>query len=312
LAGKRRYVGIDVSKPWLDVAIGRRGESLRVLNDRVGRDSLVEQLTGLRPRLVVLEATGGWEIGLVLALADAGLPVAMINPRQIREFARSIGRLAKTDSIDARLLAHYGEAVKPEPRVLPDDNEYELRALIRRRRDLLENITMENNRVRLATEMVRRQIERHVVYLKDCVAEIEQELKLLIESNPVWEAQEQRLRTAPGVGPVLSRSMLGELPELGRLNRKQIAALVGVAPMNRDSGHFRGRRTVWGGRAGLRNVLYMATVAATTWNPVIEAFYQRLLQAGKPKKVALVACMRKLLTILNAMTHSSTSWQPQS
>lgn len=311
LAARRPYVGIDVSKRWLDIAIGLRGQSHRTGNDEEGIGGLIEQLASLRPRLIVVEATGGWEVQLVLRLTRAGLPVALINPRQVREFARSTGKLAKTDALDARVLAHFGEAVRPAARVLPDGNEYELRALVRRRRDLLENMTMENNRKRLATETVRRQVEQHIAYLEEAVAEVDEALTLLVESNPVWQSQEKRLRTTPGVGPVLSRSMLGELPELGRLNRKQIAALVGVAPFNRDSGLMRGRRTIWGGRAGLRSVLYMATVVAAHHNPVIESFYRRLTNAGKPAKVALVACMRKLLTILNAMARSNTSWQPQ-
>jgi len=309
MAGKRPFVGIDVSKRWLDVAIGRQGESFRATNDCDGIEGLTEQFGCMRPRLIVLEATGGWEVKLAVSLAGAGLPVAVINPRQVREFARSIGKLAKTDAIDARVLAHFGEALRPEPRQIPDATEYELRALVRRRRDLMANITMESNRKRLATPRVRAQIERHIAYLKECVEETDQEITMLVDINPVWRAQEQRLRTTPGVGPVLSRAMLGELPELGRLNRKQIAALVGVAPLNRDSVLFKGKRVVWGGRAEVRSALYMATIVASRRNPVIQPFYQRLLDAGKPKKVALVACMRKLLTILNAMTHSSSSWQ---
>jgi len=269
---------------------------------------LVARLDQLRPALVVLEATGGMELPLVGALAAAGLPVVVINPRQAREFAKATGRLAKTDAIDAQVLAHFAEAVRPRLRPLADAAAQELSALMTRRRQLIEMLTAERNRLRTAAPAVRPDIQEHIRWLERRLADLDGDLSQTIRSSDIWREKDDLLQSAPGVGPVVSTTLLADLPELGALNRKEIAALVGVAPLNRDSGTLRGRRTVWGGRSKVRSALYMATLVATQRNPVIRIFYQRLLSAGKPKKVALTACMRKLLTILNAMIRSRTPW----
>ena len=303
------YVGIDVAKGWLDVAQRPGGEAWRVSSDETGVAALVERLKGVRPTLVVLEATGGLQIPAVAALAAAGLRTVVVNPRQVRQFAGATGRLAKTDAIDAQVLAQFGEAVRPEVRPLPDAATQELSALVNRRRQLIEMLTAEKNRLRLATEKVRPNIEAHIRWLEGELLDLEGGLGDVIRSSPVWRERDNLLRSVPGVGPVLASVLLADLPELGRLNRKEVAALVGVAPLNRDSGLFRGRRTVWGGRSQVRAALYMAALVATRFNPAIRAFYERLVAAGKPKKVALTACMRKLLTMLNAMVRDETSWQ---
>jgi len=303
------YVGIDVARDWLDVAQRPGGEAWRVSSDEKGVVALVERLKGVRPTLVVLEATGGLQIPAVAALAAAGLRTVVVNPRQVRQFAGATGRLAKTDAIDAQVLAQFGEAVQPEVRPLPDAATRELSALVARRRQLIEMLTAEKNRLRLATEKVRANIEAHIRWLEGELLDLEGGLGDVIRSSPVWRERDNLLRSVPGVGPVLSSVLLADLPELGRLNRKEVAALVGVAPLNRDSGLFRGRRTVWGGRSQVRAALYMAALVATRFNPAIRAFYERLVAAGKPKKVALTACMRKLLTMLNAMVRDETSWQ---
>lgn len=271
--------------------------------------ALVERLRGVRPALVVLEATGGLQIPAVAALAAAGLRTVVVNPRQVRQFAGATGRLAKTDAIDAQVLAQFGEAVRPEVRPLPDADSQELSALVNRRRQLIEMLTAEKNRLRLAAKKVRPNIEAHIRWLEGELLDLEGGLGDAIRSSPVWRERDNLLRSVPGVGPVLSSVLLAELPELGRLNRKEIAALAGVAPLNRDSGQFRGRRTVWGGRSHVRTALYMATLVASRYNPTIKSFYQRLLSVGKPKKVALTACMRKLLTILNAMMRHQAPWE---
>ena len=303
------YIGIDVAKDWLDVAQRPGGEAWRVSSDATGIATLVKRLKGLRPALVVLEATGGLEIPAVAALAAAGLPAVVVNPRQVREFARATGRLAKTDAIDAQVLAQFGEALQPEVRPLPDTATQELSALVARRRQLIEMLTAEKNRLRMATKKVRRNIETHIRWLEGELLDLDDGLGEVIRSSPVWRERDNLLRSVPGVGPVLSSVLLADLPELGKLSRKEVAALVGVAPLNRDSGKFRGRRQVWGGRSQVRATLYMAALVASRYNPAIKRFYQRLLSGGKPKKVALTACMRKLLTILNAMTRAQTSWQ---
>jgi transposase len=257
----------------------------------------------------VLEATGGFEHAVVAALAAAGLPVVVANPRQVRDFARATGQLAKTDAIDAQVLALFAERVRPEPRRLPDEAAQALDALLTRRRQLLDMLVAEKNRLGFARPVVRRGITQHIRWLERRLGDVDHELGQMIEHSPVWRATDDLLRSVPGVGPVLSRTLLGELPELGQLNRKQIAALVGVAPLARDSGTLRGKRVVWGGRAPIRTVLYMSTLAAARCNPVIRAFYLHLRAAGKPAKVALTACMRKLLVILNAMVRANTHWQ---
>lgn len=304
------YVGIDVSKDRLDVSIGAEGAVWQVGNDAAGIGALRERLGELRPERVVLEATGGLERVVVGELEVAGLPVVLVNPRQVRDFARATGRLAKTDVIDAGMLARYGEAVQPEVRPLPDADMQALRGLVVRRRQVVEMLTAERNHMAQATPWVRRRVARHIAVLQRQLVAVDRELARLIQANPVWRARDELLRSVPGVGNVTARLLVANLPELGQLNRKQIAALVGVAPHNRDSGSYRGKRSVWGGRAPVRASLYMAALVATRHNAVIKAFYARLCAAGKPKKVALTACMRKLLTILNSMLHTQSTWQP--
>lgn len=305
------FVGVDVSKATLDVAVLPSGEKWSVSNDVKGIPELVKRLEALGPTLVVLEATGGLEFPLAAALGAANLQVSVVNPRQVRDFARATGRLSKTDSIDALILARFAHAIRPPARPLPDEAAREFKALLTRRQELVEMITAEKNRLGTAfSQAVREGIQAHVDWLQHQLKELDQELGQKVRESPIWREKEDLLRSVPGVGPVLSLTLLAELPELGALERRQIAALVGVAPFNRDSGTLRGRRTVWGGRARVRGALYMATLVATRFNPVIKAFYQRLLAAGKPKKVALVACMRKLLTILNAMLKHRSPWQP--
>ena len=304
------FVGIDVSKQQLDIAVRPSGESWTVAADEAGVSALVTRLRTLGPTLIVLEATGGLEVALAGALAAAALPVAVVNPRQVRDFARATGLLAKTDRLDAQCLAHFADAVRPPARALPDAQAQELSALLQRRRQLVDMLTAEKNRLQIAPRRIRPQIQTHIEWLQQQIRQFDDELRDLIRTSPLWRETEDLLRSAPGVGPVLATTLVAALPELGRLTRQQIAALVGVAPLNRDSGTLRGRRTVWGGRAPVRRVLYMSTLAAVRHNPVLAAFYQRLRAAGKAPKVALTACMRKLLTILNAMLKHRTRWAP--
>lgn len=301
-------VGIDVSKAQLDVEIRPSGEKQSFANDKVGIKALVKWLAKIAPTLIVLEATGGYERQVTRALVSADLPAVVVNPRQVRDFAKATGQLAKTDSIDAGVLAHFAEVIRPELRPLPDVVTLELRALTSRRRHLLEMIAAENNRLEMTSKAVRRNINAHVGYLEQALERINRELDRAIEQSPIWKENEDLLRSAKGIGPVTSRTLLAELPELGTLDRKQIAALVGVAPFNRDSGSLKGRRSIWGGRAPVRGALYMATLVATRRNPVIRDFYKRLIAKGKLFKVALIACMRKLLTILNSMIKHKTRW----
>lgn len=303
------FVGIDVSKAQLDVAVRPSGPERSVPYTEAGIATLVEEVRALHPNAVVLEATGDLEVPLVSALAAAGLPVHVINPRQMREFARATGRLAKTDALDARLLAQLAEALRPAPRALPDEATQALSAVLTRRRQLIEMLTAEKNRLSSARSSVRKRIQAHIDWLTSELRQVDADLDTAIRHSPVWCEQDARLQSVPGVGPGLSRTVLAELPELGTLSPKQLAALVGVAPHNRDSGTLRGTRTIWGGRAAVRTALYMAALVATKWNPIIKAFYHRLLAKGKAKKVALVACMHKLLIILNAMVKQKTSWQ---
>ena len=300
------FVGIDVSQDRLDLAVRPTGETRQVVYNPAGTEAMTEYLKELGPQLVVVEATGGLE----MAVAAAGLPVVVANPRKVRAFARATGRLAKTDALDAQALAHYGETLRPQPRALPDAATRELKALVVRRRQLVEMITAERNRLRMATRRVRPRVQEHINWLKENLAELDQDLDDTIRSSPIWKDQDRLLRSVPGVGPVLSLTLLSGLPELGALNRGEIAALVGVAPFNQDSGSFRGKRRVWGGRSSIRAALYMAALVATRCNPAIKDFYLRLCNAGKPKKVALTACMRKLLTILNAMVRDNRPWTP--
>lgn len=300
------YVGIDISKDSLDVAIHDSDRRWHFTNDRLGIAKLCKMVTKLEPALVVFEATGGYEMLLYLSLDEAGLPTAPVNPRQLRDFAKSTGKLAKTDSLDARAIAHFGYAIKPAPHPLPDTQE--LKIAQARRVQLLEMITAETNRLRGVPRALQKRIEAHIMWLKEELAETDGEIKEIIKRDAVWQEKDSLLQSTPGVGPTLSATLIGYLPELGNLNRRQIAALVGVAPLNRDSGVFHGRRTVWGGRANVRSVLYMATLVATRFNPVIRDFYLRLCSVGKRKKVALTACMRKLLTILNSILKHHIPW----
>ncbi len=304
------FVGIDVSKQQLDIAVRPRRETWTVAHNEAGLSALVTRLRAHAPTLIVLEATGGLEVALAGALAAAALPVAVVNPRQVRDFARSTGTLAKTDRLDAQMLAQFAEAVRPEPRPLPDAQAQELTALLQRRRQLVEMLTAEKNRLTMASQRIRPQLQAHIEWLHKQIAQFDEDLRQLLRSSPLWREKDDLLRSTPGVGPVLATTLVAALPELGTLSRRQIAALVGVAPLNRDSGTLRGRRTVWGGRAQLRAVLYMSTVVAVRHNPVLTAFYQRLRAAGKAPKLALTACMRKLLTILNAMLKHHTRWAP--
>lgn len=304
------FIGIDVAKRELEIVVRPSGERWTAANDVAGLTGLVERLRVAAVALIVVEPTGGYEIPVVAALSAAQLPVVVVNARQVRDFARAVGKLAKTDAIDAAVLAHFAEAVKPELRALPDELTQALQDWVARRRQLLEMIRAEEQRLGMARPTIRPQIQKHVEWLRHELHDVDTELQTAIRSSAVWREQDDLLRTVPGVGPVLASTLLAELPELGRLNRKEIAALVGVAPLNWDSGQQRGARHIWGGRAPVRTVLYMATVSAVRCNPVIRAFFTRLCAAGKPKKVALTACMRKLLTILNAMMSRRASWQP--
>jgi transposase len=305
------FIGIDVAKRELEVAERPTGHRWSARNDAVGIAGLIERIRAAGPvALIVVEATGGYEIALVAALTAAALPVVVVNPRQVRDFARAVGKLAKTDGIDADVLAHFAEAVRPEPRPIPDATTQALQGWLARRRQLLEMLTAEEQRLAVSSRAVRPQIQQHVEWLRRQFREVEAELQRLIRTSAVWRESENLLRSTPGVGPVFATTVLADLPELGRLNRRQISALVGVAPVNWDSGQQRGTRHIWGGRAPVRTVLYMATLAAIRCNPVIRPFFERLTAAGKPRKVALVACMRKLLTILNAMMRRRVGWQP--
>lgn len=306
----KMFVGIDVSKDRLDVHVQPTAEAFAVTRDETGIAKLIERLQTASPALVVLEATGGLQVKVAGALAAAGLPVAVVNPRQVRDFARATGQLAKTDRLDARAIALFAAAVQPEPRKLPDEAAELLKALMARRRELVELRVAERNRLRQGTAgWVRRDLERSIDALTKRIEAIDAEIEDHVKGSPIWQVQEDLLRSVPGVGKTLSRTLLAELPELGQLTRRKIAALVGVAPFARDSGTLRGRRMITGGRPAVRAVLYMATVAASRCNPTIAATYKRLRAAGKPAKVALTACMRKLLVILNAIARDQRPWK---
>ena len=305
------FVGIDVSKAPLDLAIRPSNETAVLSNDLAGIDEVVTRLRSLKPALVVLEATGGLERGLVRALVAAALPVIVANPRQVRAFAKATGKLAKTDALDAQTLAHFAEVIQPALRPLPDEHTQALAALVMRRRQLVEMLIAEKNRLRQAPKPIRPSLQAHIAWLEQALQQADTNLAEAIRHSPVWCENEVLLRSAPGVGPVLSTTLLATVPELGLLAHKQISALVGVTPLNRDSGTLRGRRTVWGGRAHVRAVLYMGAIVAARFNQVIRAFYHRLRAVGKAKKVALTACMRKLLIILNAMLKHRTPWRQE-
>lgn len=303
------YVGIDVSKARLEVASCPAPQSWGLPNTPVELATLVHRLQALQPALVVMEASGGLERPVAQALAQAELPVAVVNPRQVRDFAKATGQLAKTDTLDARILAQFAAALRPEPRPLPDEQTQQLQELLARRRQVVEMLTAEKNRLGTVSQRLSSQIQAHVRWLEKELQQLDRELKRLQQASAVWREQSALLQSVPGVGPVLASTLLAYLPELGRLNPKQLAALVGVAPLNRDSGTLRGKRAVWGGRAQVRAALYMGVVSAVRFNEVIRRFYERLRAAGKPVKVALVACMRKLLTILNAIVRQRTPWR---
>ena len=302
-------VGIDVAKVRLDLGVHPSGESWTVEHDEAGIATVVERLVAARPTLVILEATGGLEVAVVAALVAAEVPVQVVNPRQVRDFAKAIGQLAKTDRLDALLLARFGAAIRPTPRPIPDAALQEVRALVARRRQLQAMVIAEKNRRASAPKRLHTQIDEHLAWLRRAVAALDRDLGTTIRSTSAWQTAVSRWRSVPGSGPVVSATLLADLPELGTLTRQQIAALVGVAPLNHDSGAHRGTRSCWGGRAHVRTALYMGTLVATRCNPAIVTYYQRLLAAGKPKKLALVACMHKLLTILNALTRNGTRWQ---
>jgi len=304
------FVGIDVSKDRLDVHLRPSAERFAVARDGGGLEQLVARLVAAGPALVVLEATGGFEITVAAALAAAGLPLAVVNPAQIRAFARAIGRLAKTDRLDAELIARFAEQVRPEPRPVLDQQAQVLAELVARRRQIVEMIGMESNRRRQArSAKVVRGIERTLAALQAALAELDQEIDGQVRGSPAWRAAEDLLTSVPGIGKITARTLIAELPELGRLDRRRIAALVGVAPVNRDSGAWRGHRAIAGGRSAVRKVLYMAALTATSWNPAIRTLYRRLRARGRPAKAALVAAMRKLLTILNAIMRDRRPWQ---
>lgn len=304
------YVGIDVSKGHLDVARHDEADVWRVDNDEAGIEELVARLVELGPELVVMEATGGFEMPAAAALAARDVPVVIANPRQARDFAKSAGRLAKTDTIDAQGLALFAERVRPQVRELPSEEARALGALVSRRRQIIDMITAEKNRLGFALKPVQKGIAKHIRWLERQLADVDSDLDSMLRSSPVWAAKRDLLQTVPGVGPNLSRVLIAELPELGQLSHREIAALVGVAPFARDSGVFRGKRMVWGGRAPVRSALFLSTWSAARWNPVIRTFYERLRAKEKPPKVAQVACMRKLLTILNAMVRDQRPWDP--
>jgi transposase len=306
----KSFIGIDVSKAQLEVAAHESDYKFRCPNKISSFGPLIAELIELRPALIVLEATGGLEIPVVNALHAAGLPVAVVNPRQVRDFAKALGQLAKTDRLDARVLAHFAAAIKPPLRPIKSKDEQELDALMGRRGQLVEMLTDEKNRRGSATsDTVRNKIKEHIDWLEDCIAEIDQQLKALLQTSDCWQAKDRLLQSVPGIGPVTSFAMIADLPELGKLDRQKISKLVGVAPLNRDSGQQRGSRHIYGGRGQLRRVLYMAALTAARHNPVIKEFYQRLRANQKPFKVAVTACMRKLLSIINVMVRDSTPWK---
>lgn len=306
--GTSTYVGIDVSKAWLDIAVEPSGQPWRVANDEAGIGCVVEQLAGLTVGRIVVEATGGQERLLVAELYQAQLPVALVNPRRVRHFARALGILAKTDRIDAVVLAAFGRLTEPLLTRLPSEQEELLSTLVTRRREVVDMRTAEDNRLRLAKPAARGWLAQHIRWLDEQEAELRRAIEALIRQAPGLEDKHAILSTVPGVGLILSATLLSQLPELGQLTRRKVAALVGVAPFNRDSGARRGQRRVAGGREDVRTVLYMATVSALKCNPVIIAFKRRLVAQGKPTRVAIVACMRKLLTILNAMLRDQRPW----
>ena len=303
-----QWVGIDVSKATLDIALRPSQQNIQVPNTPEGIVKLWEQLSLLTIEQVIIEATGGYEQAVALDLHDRGLTVSVINPRQGRDFAKATGRLAKTDAIDAQMLAHFGEALKPGATAFASQTEQELQALISRRRQLVEMLSAEKNRVSIAKRWVLPDVEAHIDWLQDRIKQLDREIQTLSQSDVQWRSRLALLQSVPGIGPVISTTLLAALPELGTVSDKRISALVGVAPLNRDSGNARGKRWIWGGRASVRAVLYMGALVAVRHNPILKAFYDRLLAQGKAKKVALTACMHKLLRILNAIVRDQKPW----
>lgn len=305
----QEYVGVDVSKENLDMVVYSTNEIRSFGNEDAGIAKAMTWLKQVNPAIIVMEATGGMEVSLYVALQETNLPAAVINPRQIRDFAKSMGILAKTDKVDAKVLARYAATIQPEARPLPDEETRQLNTLVTRRHQLLEMIIAESNRAAITRDKTMQQrIHAHIDWLKQELAGINKDISQMIKENPVWDAKDKLLQSVPGVGPVLSATLIAELSELGILNRKKIAALVGVAPLNRDSGKHRGARSIWGGRCGVRRPLYMAALNAVRFNPTIKIFYERLLANGKEKKVALTACMHKLLMTLNVMLKHNSYW----
>ena len=308
---ERLFVGIDVSKDRLDVHVRPSHETFAVTNDDAGVAALLTRLGGLAPTLIVLEATGGYEVTVAGMLAHAALPTAVVNPRQIRDFARATGQLAKTDALDARIIARFAETVQPAVRPLATAEAQALGELVARRRQLVDMLAAETNRHRQARDRALQQrITAHVQWLTAALADLDGEIKRLIRASLVWRETENLLTSVPGIGDITAHALIADLPELGHLDRRKIAALVGIAPLNRDSGLARGRRMIGGGRPTVRRALFMATLVAIRYNAVIAEFYRRLTTGGRPKKVAIIAAMRKLVTILNAMLRDQRSWQP--
>jgi transposase len=307
---KEIFIGIDISKTQMDVAIWDREETWEFHNEAVGWQELVEKAKELNPSLIVIEASGGIEQPIVAELYLEELPVTIVNPTRVRNFARSTGQLAKTDKLDARLIAHFAQAVRPQVRPLRTAEQEHLKALVTRRRQVVQILTAEKNRRSTIYNTLRKRLQQHIEWLNAELEALDEEIEQYIQESPSWRKKAALLRSVPGVGPVTASTLLAELPELGTRNRQQIAALVGVAPLNKDSGKMRGKRRVFGGRAPVRRALYMATLVATKVNPVIRSFYEHLLAQGKEKKVALTACMRKLLVILNSMIRNQQIWRP--
>lgn len=307
---KKRFIGIDVCKRLLEVAAHGSDYHFRCPNQESAFAELIAELVLLKPKRIVLEATGGLEIPVAAALYAVGLPVVVVNPRQVRDFAKALGQLAKTDKLDAAVLAHFAAAIQPPLRPVKNAAELELDALVTRRRQLVEMLAAEKTRLSTtATSVVRAEVQTHIDWLKERLATIDTQLRAQIKNSPIWHVKDDLLQSVPGIGPVVALSLVANLPELGKLNRQQVAKLVGIAPLNRDSGSLRGTRHIYGGRSSVRTALYMATVTAVRCNPVIKEFYQRLLARHKPFKVAIVACMRKLLSIVNVMIKTQTPWK---
>lgn len=304
------YVGIDVSKDRLDIHVRPDDEAFAVSRDGKGLEQLVERLRKLSPALVAVEATGGFEVIVAAAIAGAGLPLAVVNPAQIRHFAQAVGKRAKTDPVDAGVIAHFAEAVRPVPRALPDEAARLLAELVGRRRQIIDMIVAERQREKRATNVrVRKSLARHIAVLERELMEIDGDIDTLVRGSPVWRAKEDLLASVPGIGKIIARILLAELPELGTLGRREIASLAGLAPYTRQSGRWRGKAMIAGGRSAVRSATYLGALVASRHNPILKAFYQHLLQAGKPKMVALIAVARKLLTILNAILRDNRPWQ---